>query len=169
MSKLRIERLDPVPGSDTQFELVIEGAYSLKIIGEWTRLTELLMEFAANYDFEPVSIQALVGAHYMGKVPSISETFPMLAIRWDDSSGEFTATTRNGDTGTDVFGHGERAIEAVADLVRNHGFKSNLHNDTTDLRLRKFLEDMNYGFNRISDELLAAELDGIVTPDKGSW
>jgi hypothetical protein len=86
------------------------------------------------------------------------------ALTGKDST-HLQVSLRNGDTGDWHTADGTSFVRAVAQLLRDTGFKTQYPILTS----QKFAEDFQYGFQRASDEQLALEMEAILTPEKGAW
>ncbi len=74
----------------------------------------------------------------------------------------------DGDNGDQLCGSGETVLDAIADLIRWQGFKSALLTDKRQT-LKAFIATLRYGREKLSAELLHAELEAIVAPGNGAW
>lgn len=132
------------------------------------RVAETIIELVASYDFVPMRLSEVLPSSVHSLLADFPKQFSGIQVIYDTVSDEFVAQIKNGDTGAHDLGHGSSAAGAVADLARSHGFKSKLPDDGAP-SLEQWFTDFQYGFNRISDELLRSEMDAIFAPEKGAW
>lgn len=139
-------------------------------VGDYDTLPEAMAELLATYDIAPCSMGDIIAntEHLDYVCKTFFAQFKGVEILYSQDAEKFIAKIKNGDTGHFETGEGDRALEALSDLARSHGFKSKLPDDGG-LTLLQWFTDFQYGFNRISDDLLNAELEGIYAPEKGSW
>lgn len=149
-----------------QEEGVVVETYNVPL----ARYPEAVVELLATYDIAPTNLAALFNDPTTGRqvVDKFFDTFEGVTLFYENGKGVYGASSKNGDTGYEDHGFGDRSAAAVANLARDHGFKSKLPTGG-DLSMCQWFTDFQYGFQRISDELLQQELDAIYQPDKGAW
>ena len=82
--------------------------------------------------------------------------------------GFIRASIKDGDTGAEVHGDGKSIVNALANMLLASGFKSTLNKDHA-VTMFDWLTQFKYGLQRLSDERLAAEMEVIRAPDRGTW
>ncbi len=131
-------------------------------------LTETLVELLTIYDIEPIeTIDALAPP---GVSLPVSNDWDVLHVDYHedhDGKEEFSAGVIDGDSGAMQLGYGMSVLDAVADLARNLDFKTRVADNK--LGLRAFLDQVAYGLERHSNEVLMSEMEGIILPEKGAW
>lgn len=135
-------------------------------------LAAVLIELVATFDIAPCKMSDICPADIAGVLLGFPKQFVGLEVGYDDQAGvdRFVATLRNGDTGNKESGYGNTAVEAVATLARDNGFKSKLQTpNAPEITIVQWFEDFKYGFSRIAEEILAAEMDDMYAPEKGAW
>lgn len=129
-------------------------------------LSGVIIEILACYDVDEVKMTSLIHPDLFSILENFPAQFKGIDLWFDDDEDIFTAAIKDGDTGVKVTGTGRSAAGAIADIARSWGFKSKLPEELT---IHQWFIDMQYGFARISDELLQAEMDALYAPDKGAW
>lgn len=132
-------------------------------------LTESLIELSTKYHIKG-NIAQLLEPHNFDALPSLKSLFPTVTFYRDPvvDGDKWVASTKNGDTGHEEHAYGSSIGQALGNLARDHGFVSTIDVDSQP-KLGAWIEEFNYGFQRMSDEQLAAEMEAILSPEKGGW
>ena len=130
--------------------------------GEGENIVPVLIEMHARLDLVTYSWEDLirVGAQDQGARQS-KDSFPGVTVT---PEGEMLLMVSivDGDDGALLTGQGSNVITAIADLIRNQDYPQQM-------TPQEFVAEMIYGRERLSNEKLEAELEGVLTPQKGSW
>jgi hypothetical protein len=133
-----------------------------------TQTVAALAELSTVYQFTNTSLFTIPGIDpLIDRIGTLKGSFH--DVKTDLSKfDQIGVGFKDGDTGEYDFGYGAYSIEAIAAFLVKHGFESQLV-AIGRVTMYDWLTEYEYGFKRKSQELLDAELESVLTPNKGEW
>lgn len=145
-----------------------DGSQKITFTAPINMLVGAIVELNTIYDIRASNLGALVPVSMSENFEGLDKIFPKVRVYYSGELKQYVAMSKDGDSGNNVSGVGPSVSSAIAKLANAHGFKSKMLQGGQ-LTLAQWFEDFNYGFENISQDLLRAELDGILSPNKGAW